>query len=126
MISVRGNTQIAYSFDQQNQNGRDKVLHMNKPQIKKGTELVFDNMVRLSNLGRAIKIIHGGAIIQTKRSKVFSRSLHYKNVLEGFTVAVTDVDQISDVKCHVDQYNCRTDDYNVLCIASKLMRKGFL
>jgi hypothetical protein len=55
------------------------------------------------------------------RNRKFSKRLHKKIAMEGFTVAFTNLENALLVNCHVDMYNCRGDGYNSLIIASWLL-----
>jgi hypothetical protein len=122
-VSDRGNKQIADGFAHQNQKGRDDISHIYKPQIKKGTKdkSVLQAMVILGNLGKLNGLLPSIVTEDNIRNQGFSKQLHPKNDFEGFTFAVTDLDNVLLVKCHVDQYNCHEDGYNSLVIASWLM-----
>jgi hypothetical protein len=84
-VSVRGNQQIAYGFAHQNQNGRDEVSHLNKPQIRKGTtdKSVLKAMVILGSLGKSNNLLPSIVTKSNIRNCEYTKFLHPKNVFEG-------------------------------------------
>jgi hypothetical protein len=71
--------------------------------------------------GKSTGVLLSTVFDKNIRHKKFSKRLHKKNALEGFTVAYIDLESDKLVNCHVDLCNCRGEEYNSLIIASRLL-----
>jgi hypothetical protein len=95
-LEMHGLVKDEIVFARGNIHGRDGGTHMHKPKVWQGTEHVIEEMVKMSLLGTKAKMIGGTALKKTTRSSSFAKALPMKNLLEGFTVALTDIDKSSN------------------------------